>query len=90
MDIERKCLQCWYCAEDTTPKQQPQLIGHRSYMCLAGPPSSSALPTANGALALIATYPQVTKDSISCARYVPPPPTEVRALIRKGTNNGNE
>lgn len=88
MDIERKCLQCWYCAEDTSPKQQPTLIGQRSYMCLANPPTSSAVLTQNGII-LVAAYPQVNKESISCARHTPPPPAEVRQLVRKGTNNGN-
>lgn len=89
MDIERRCLKCWYCAEDTAPKQQPQLIGQRSFMCLANPPTSSAVITGNGGVALIASYPQVNNESISCARYTPPPTAEVRALVRKGSNDGN-
>lgn len=90
MDIERKCLQCWYSAEDTTPRQQPQLIGQRSFMCLASPPTASAVLTPNGGLAMIAGYPQVNKDSVSCGRFMPNPPAEVKAMIRKGNNDGNE
>lgn len=69
MELERKCLQCRFCAEDTTPSPQVALIGQRRYMCLHGPISVSMLPTGNGGLASIASYPSINAQTISCGQF---------------------
>jgi hypothetical protein len=48
------------------------------------------LPTGNGGLALIASYPQINKDSISCARWTPVPSKDVRETIAKAARLSND
>lgn len=87
MEIERKCLTCFYCAEEDSQQVSLQLIGQKRYMCLAAPPSASAIPVQGGGVAAITSYPQVNGQSISCARFTPIPPVEVRAQLKKGKND---
>jgi hypothetical protein len=90
MDIERKCVQCWYAAEDASPQNQLPVIGQpKRYMCLFGPIAATAIPTPQGQILAIASYPSVNEQTISCGRWTPIPSKEVQALVRKGTNDGN-
>lgn len=88
MDIERKCLTCHWCAEDTTPQAQIPIVGQRRFMCLFGPIAASAFPVQNGGVLSIASYPSINDQTVSCGRYLPQPSGDVAAIIKKGTNDG--
>lgn len=91
MDIERKCHQCWWAAEDNqNPQGQLPMVGQpKRYMCLFGPIAATAIPTPQGQIIAIASYPSVNEQTVSCGRWTPVPSKEVQALVRQGANNGN-
>jgi hypothetical protein len=52
MDIERKCLQCDYSAEDQSPQMQLTIIGQKRQMCLHGPICGAAVVAGMAVLSL--------------------------------------
>lgn len=81
MEIERKCLLCRYAAKDGNTNGQLALIGHERVVCLANPPTATAV-LSGGGVAIVTSYPQVNKDSISCGMFAVRP-------VMMGVQHGN-
>lgn len=68
MNIERKCLDCFYAVKDPGATPDQIIQGAVPSMCLLNPPVTVPLVTQRG-MAMVTAYPQVNAQTISCARW---------------------
>lgn len=67
-EIQRRCPQCHFALPDPAAPVEARLLGRVSSVCTRHPPSACVIP-AQGGIATVTVYPQVTKDTISCGEF---------------------
>lgn len=90
--IEKRCTECLHAVRDPNATPDQVIAGQVQHLCLYGPPTTVGIATARG-VALMTSYPIVTKDTISCgcfARETPAvaTPSGFRCLNMNNMQNG--